>query len=529
MVAPADRQSAHAAGPEVQALLPAGGQRGTTVEVSAAGKFGEAPVQAWIDRPGLTIAPAAEKGKLSIVIAPDAEPGLRWIRLYDPEGAARPVPFVVGTLSELVEVESGNWPGQAQAVPSSETVVNGRFDAGGDVDHFAVELKGDQTLVASLAGHETLGSPMDAVMHVVTPVGQRLAYNHDQRGLDPEIIFTAPADGKYLVQLFAFPSTPNSAIAFAGSDQYVYRLTLTTRGFVDYPWPLAVTRGREARVELAGWNIPESLQAVTIKPEGESFDIADPQLGNVARVAVEGHETLIETEPNAASSPQPITLPVTMTGRIEAPGDIDVFSFTGKKGESLEFRLESRSLGYPLDGVVQITDDGGNSLARVDDVSSDRDPLVTFSPPADGTFRLLVSDLNHQGSSRHVYRLRATQAETSYEVTADNHAYAAVADKPAEITLSIDRRNGFGEEIGLTVTGLPESVTFAPAVSAASGESAKTVKLSLASSGGPFSGPIRIQAESTGAGKLARTAEAAIPDHTARIADLWLSVTAAKK
>ncbi|GAF96827.1 unnamed protein product, partial [marine sediment metagenome] len=226
---------------------------------------------------------------------------------------------------------------------------------------------------------------------------------------------------------------------------------------------------------------------------------------------------------------QSIAMPTTITGRIEQAGDVDAFSFEGKKGHPLVLRLESRSLGYPLDAVLEVTDAEGKSLARVDDMGNSRDPLVAFSPPADGSFRMLVSDLNRQGSSRHVYRLRATPAEPSYEVTANNHAYTVSPDKPVEITLSIGRQHGFGEEIAFSVNGLPEFVTAAPATSAAKGESAATVKLSLKSSGGSFSGPIRIQGQATGPSKLSRTATAAIPNHTARLADLWLTAIAAKK
>lgn len=521
---------ARADGPEVGALLPAGGQRGTTVAVTASGKFPNWPVQGWADSPALAFSPGEEKGTLNVTIAADAEPGLRWIRLYDAAGAAAPVPFVVGTLAEIVEKEPNDAAGAAQVVPSATSIVNGRLNRGGDVDHFSVNLKQGQTLVASLAAHETLGSPIDAVLHVVSPAGHQLAYNHDRRGLDPEIVFTAPADGDYVVRVFGFPANPNASIGFTGGDQDVYRLTLTTGGFVDYPWPLAVTRGRETAVELVGWNIPESIRSLAIAPgEGDTQMIADSQLGNVAVVAVEAHETPVESEPNEADAPQAVSAPATISGRIERPGDVDAFRFEAKKGQTLTLRLESRGLGYPLDGVLEVTDDAGKSLTRVDDVGDQRDPLITFSPPADGAYRVLVRDLNRQGSPRHVYRLRIAKAEPDYAATADAHAYTVTPDKPAEIALSIDRQNGFGEEIDFTVSGLPEFVTAAGARSAASGDSAKSVKLSLSTSGGTFSGPIRVVGRSTGTSKLERTAQAAIPNQTAKIADLWLTASGEKK
>jgi len=512
-----------AAAPEVRALFPAGGQRGTTVEVSAGGKFDTWPVQFWVDRPGLTISPG-DKGKFSVAIAGDAAPGRYWIRLYDPTGTSAPQPFVVGTLAEMLEAESNNAPQKAQAAPSSTVVVNGKLGGGGDLDSFSVPLTRGQTLVASLAAHETLGSPMDAVLHVTSADGRQLAYNHDRRGLDPEIVFAAPADANFLARVFAFPSQPNSSIAYSGGDQYVYRLTLTTAGFVDYPWPLAVTRDRATPVDLIGWNLPESLRTVQVQSAGETHDIADPALANVVSVSVEPHETQIEAEPNDRQSPKQVTLPLTVSGRIDVGGDEDAFVFQGKAGQALVLELESRSLGYPLDGVLQVFDAADKSLARADDVGAGRDPQLAFTPPADGAFRLVVTDLNQAGSSRHVYRLRMVPATPAYEVTADALAYTIPPDKPTDVTLTIDRQHGFADPIDFTVEGLPELVTASAARSEPTGDSAKSVKLTLTSNGGTFAGPIRIRAKSAGATPLERMAAAAIPNHTVRLAELWLTV-----
>jgi hypothetical protein len=65
------------------------------------------------------------------------------------------------------------------------------------------------------------------------------AQNHDAVGLDPQLVFAAPKDGRYLVRLFAFPSEPNSTIGFAGTDNYAYRLTLTTGADVEPDLPAA--------------------------------------------------------------------------------------------------------------------------------------------------------------------------------------------------------------------------------------------------------------------------------------------------
>lgn len=521
--------NALAAGPEVRGLLPSGGQRGITVEAVASGNFAKWPVQAWFDRPGIVATAGADKGKLTLAIAADAAPGIAWLRLFDADTSAPPRPFFVGMQPEVAEQEPNNSPRKAQAVALPTAVVNGKFNADGDVDVYAVELRQGQTLVAALAAHSALASPMDAAMQVVGPRGNVVAFNHDQQGLDPRIEFVAPADGRWLVRVFAFPSQPNSTIGFDGSDAYVYRLTLTSGPYVDYAWPLALTRGRSTTVELVGWNLPDSLRTRTIVPEGEVAEIVDAQLANAVSVVVEEHETLVEVEPNEPGAPQGLPLPCTMSGRIGTRGDVDAYAFTAAKGETIQFELVSRPLGFPLDGVLEVTDGTGKSLAKVDDAGALRDPAITFAVPAEGQYRVLVTDLNQQGSSRHAYRLRATRPIADFTVTADNHAYVVTPGKPTEITVSVARLQGFAEDIDLTISGLPEMVTAAPARSAGSGDSSKSVKLLLNATGGAFSGPVRITAQAAGASKLARVATWPVPGLNHALRDFWLTVVTPSK
>ncbi len=513
---------ARAAGPEPKHWFPLGVQRGATVEVSVGGNFPHWPLNVWVDRPGLSITPG-EKGKLSITAAADAAPGIYWLRMHDDAAAAAPQPFVVGTLPEVNETEPNNAADQAQQVDAA-TVVNGRLSPGGDVDHMAVPLTKGQTLVASLVGHETLGSQFDGVLQIVGPDGNVIDYNHDHGGLDPQIVFVAPADGRYAVRVFGFPAAPNSTIGFAGSDAYVYRLTLTTGGFADFPWPLAVAHDSGAQVEIRGWNVPDSARFLPVRGENDTAVLADPQLANIVTVVIEPHGTLVESEPNELGAPQQMELPLTVSGRLDAPGDSDAFTFAGKKGQAISFELASRSLGYPIDGVLEVFDETGKSLTRVDDVGQTRDPVLAFAPPADGTYRLVVSDLNRQGSHRHVYRLRATIPQPDFALSTDAHAYVLTAGKSVEITVAVERRNGFADAIELSVTGLPEFVKAAPATSAPEGDSAKSVKLVLTADQGPFSGPIRIVGTSAGESPLVHNATAAIPNHEMRTPDVWLTV-----
>ena len=84
------------------------------------------------------------------------------------------------------------------------------------------------TLVASLDAQRSLASPMDGVLQVVSDRGFVLAQNNDYAGLDPQVTFRVPTDGRYVVRVFAFPATPDASVRFGGGDRFLYRLTLTT-------------------------------------------------------------------------------------------------------------------------------------------------------------------------------------------------------------------------------------------------------------------------------------------------------------
>ncbi len=69
-----DRSHCRAAAPELRSLFPSGVQVGQSVDVEAKGKFDKWPAQVWVDRPGLQLQLATDKGKLKAVAADDAEP-----------------------------------------------------------------------------------------------------------------------------------------------------------------------------------------------------------------------------------------------------------------------------------------------------------------------------------------------------------------------------------------------------------------------------------------------------------------------
>jgi hypothetical protein len=472
-----------AAPPKVNFFFPAGGQRGQSVAVTASGEFANWPVQVWPDRPGVTATCEMDKGKLKVEVAADAAAGVYWLRLTDGEGASPPRPFVVGTLPEADEAESSE-PLSKRSALSLPVVVNGKLQKSGDEDVFLVNLQQGQTLVASLQAHSLLGSPMDAVLQVcevisrTDPVSREpspevfiAAQNHDSIGLDPQLAFAARTGGLHLVRLFAFPSEPNSTIGFAGGDNYVYRLTLTTGGFVDHALPLAI--GPEAaQVRFQGWNLPE--MAVLDVPAGAEplTWLFHPEAAGAWPAARSGRASLVAADTSDPSQPQEVALPVAISGRLEREGDADAFAFAGKKDQKVRARVEARSLGFPTDAVLSLLDAGGQVVVEQDDTARDsRDPVLDMTLPADGNYRVVIRDLAGRGSLRMVYRLTLETPEPDFDVSLAADSFLLEGEKPLEIPLTVTGRDGFSEAVEIRVLDLPAGVTAEPLTVQATGAS----------------------------------------------------------
>ncbi|MCI0359712.1 MAG: PPC domain-containing protein [Planctomycetaceae bacterium] len=551
-----------AAPPKVNYFFPSGGQRGQTATITAAGEFSNWPVQIWSDRPGLSATSEAEKGKLKVTIAADAAPGVYWLRLFGSGGASSLRPFIVGTLPELDEIEPNDSPSKAMPTDAKVTI-NGRLGKSGDEDCFLMSLTKGQTLVASLQANSVLASPLDAVLQIceTSPRTDSLtqqtvteayvaAQNHDAIGLDPQIAFTARKDGPHLLRLFAFPSEPNSTIGFAGGETYVYRLTLTTGGFVDHVLPLALSKDA-AQAQLAGWNLPQP--AIIDVPPGGDEAVAwlfRPDAAGVWPAPRGGYAAVVAAENSAPSQPHQVQLPVTISGRLESANDTDAFAFSGTKGQKVRVRTAAGSLGFPTDLTIALIDAVGQVVAEQDDAGrDDRDPTLSATIAADGQQRVVVRDLAGRGGLRMVYRLSIDSPEPDFELSLAADSFVLAADKPLEIPLTATGLEGFAESVEIRVLDLPAGVAAEPlnvqATGGASGQesgrrsrrrgggqaaapaNAKLILKADPAAIQPGGGPIRIEGRfKNDEGELVRVARFRLGlPLTDKHAAVWLTVT----
>ena len=498
--------SLSAAPPKVNYFFPAGAQRGQTVTVTASGEFSTWPVQVWANQPGIAAVAAAEKGKFKVTVAADATPGVVWLRAYNEEGAAPQRPFVVGTLPEVEETEPNDSPAKAQPV-AGQVVVNGRLS---NVDAFAVTLKQGQTLVASLLGNQVLGSPMDAVLQVCEIVQRRgkpeafvLEQNHDAIGLDPQLAFVAPRDGNYIVRIFAYPSEPGASIGYAGGDNFLYRLTLTTGGYIDHALPLTIQRGQSREVRLFGWNLPLEGIPFPVTPPGAT--VFSPQIGfhgdhaGVASLTIVDQPSIVAATTTPAGAAQEITLPINISGHLVSEKQIDRFKFAAKKDVKLRIATSSRKPGFPMLTKLKLTDEVGKPLASIESADAQRDAELLFTPPADGNYVVSVADLFDRAGLRFVYSLSIAepQPEIGLQLATDN--YVLKAGQPLEIPVTIAAPLAhIVPPLNLSAIDLPAGVK-CELVSSPKAELGQVLKLVLQATPGevpPGAFPIRIRGTS---------------------------------
>jgi hypothetical protein len=482
--------SSFAAPPKVNFFFPAGAQRGQAAAVTAAGEFSNWPVQVWSDRAGLTATCEKDKGKLKVEVAADAVPGIYWLRLSDAEGASALRPFVVGTLPEVLEDETNDLPSKPHVV-DAKVVVNGKLAKSGDLDGYRVDLKQGQTLVASVQGHSILGSPMDSVLQVCELISRQSSsvagaqpqveavvavQNHDAIGLDPQLDFIAPRDGQYLVRIFAFPSEPDSGIRFSGGDSYIYRLTLTTGGFLDHALPLAA--GPEAAsVRLCGWNLPAELAVLSVPATAQAADpslerVVHPDLAGAVELPRMEHACILGDDSATLDQPQAVSLPVTIGWRLVSAGDADAYAFQATKNQKVRIDLEAQSLGFPTDATIAVLDDAGKALAEADDNGrSERDPEIDFTAPEDGRYRVVIRDLAGRGGPRIAYRLTIEPVTADYSLSLGADSFVLEKDKPLEIQVNVAATGGFREEIEIRTIDLPAGVTAEPVKFTPTGDS----------------------------------------------------------
>ena len=464
--------------PSTSYIFPAGGQRGTKVQVKIGGHFlheranfeilragvsGPGQIErigtTWFEGP-LIKQPASQQAEDypkdyagELVIAADAQPGVRHWRVWNAQGISPALKFVVGDLPEVVESEIDGEP-----IPTPITLpvtINGRIFPREDVDVWTFDATAGQSVACAVAAAE-FGSPLAARIEARGPDGDPLGEaTADARGR-VLLRFTTAVSGKHAVHIHD--------VQAGGLQHYVYRLTITGGTWIDSVYPLGGRRGSEVRLQAAG----QGVDALTVKlPEAIGLSSVAPVILDGTRsvpttflLDVDDLPEQLEAEPNhEGANAAALPFPGVANGRIDPAGDSDLWKLALAKDRPVHLSLKAGQLGSPLAGVVTVRDAAGKELAKASWLDQQKDVELAFTPPADGDYFVQVRDeFATRGGPAFAYRLRASAPVPDFGFSLPTDGVAVDIGASKNVEVKVLRRGGFKGPLTLHVDGLPAGV-----------------------------------------------------------------------
>lgn len=425
----------------------------------------------------------AERVTVKVTVAPDARPGARELRLETALGLSNPLVFHFGGLPEFSKPPAQSVGPEIERLrrqfggPAVETsgkaplrvtlpaVLNGQIMPGA-VDRFRFSARAGQELVAVCRARSLIPYVADAVpgwfqatLALYDAKGNELAYLDDFRFRpDPVLHCVIPRDGDYVLEI-------KDAI-YRGREDFVYRIEVGELPYVTSVFPLGAPADAPTIVELAGWNLPTNQVAWEASEPGLHF-LSVPGEERVSHPLPFDTGTLPECreqEPNdSLRHAQKVTPPVVINGRIEKPGDEDVFQFSGRTGVAIVAEVWARRLESPLDSVLTVTDAAGRQLAFNDDCEDKAcglnthhaDSYVRLTLPKDGTYFIRLADRQGKGGAEYAYRLRLSAPQPDFELRVVPSAINARPSASVPLTVYALRKDGFTNAVKLALQGAP--------------------------------------------------------------------------
>jgi len=449
---------------------------------------------------------------LQVQIDPQAAPGLRSLRLMTPAGLTTPIRFVVGQLPEVAKVEEADAavPGLGRRVAANQqfaesaepapqeidtplpVILNGQILPGA-VDRYSFEAKKGERIVAEAAARDLMPYLADTVpgwfqvaLTLRDAKGEEIAYA-DHRMFDPSPVLACviPSDGTYTLDV-------RDAL-YRGREDFVYRITLGQIPYVTSIFPLGTRVDVPAVVKLTGWNLPASQVSVNASAE-PGIELVSSGASNKASFKVDALPEISE----AAAKSHGIVLPVVVDGRVDRPGDVDVFHFKGQAGQKIVAEVFARRLGSPLDSVLELTDAKGKRIAFNDDFDDQGFGLVTYQAdsylaatlPSAGVYYLKLRDTTGKGGPEYGYRLRVSEPRPDFELRTVPSTINVRAGTTTALTVYALRRDGYAGPIDLALQNPPAEFSLSGGIIPAG---ADHIRLTLTGSSAPTADPVAIQ------------------------------------
>ncbi len=457
-----------ATAPKLTGTTPAGGQRGTELEVKLNGSRLHDAKEIVFYSPGFEVlsldASKTNSLKARLKIAADCQLGEHYLRVRTATGISDVRTFYVGAYTNVAEAEPNNEVGKAQKI-SVPCTINGSAGQE-DIDYFAVTLQKGQLLSVEVEGMRLGRAMFDPYLAVRDESGKLLAASDDTALLqqDPTTSLVAPETGKYVIEV--------RETSYSGTADSPYRLHVGA-----FPRPLAAypaggRTGETLRVKFVGALNNTFEQEVPLPASSsEKFPIFARQKNEIApspnwlRVSLFPNVLESDTNHSREEATPTSALPIAFNGIISTNKEVDWFRFPGKKGEALEVNVFARRLRSPLDSVIEICDHQGKVLAQNDDAAGP-DSSLKFSPPQDGEYYISITDQLGKGERDYVYRIEVLPAVRSLALTTPQVArndsqtrqFVAVPRGNRFAALIAAKRGNVSGPLRVDLPGLPAGV-----------------------------------------------------------------------
>lgn len=429
----------------------------------------------------------AEMVLIEITIEPDAAPGNRELRIGTRTGLTNPMVFQVGQFPEIRELEPNNRKAYTEMpnlprgtkVPKDKPIelpalLNGQIMPG-DVDRFRFRARQGQPLVMEVQARSLIPYLADAVpgwfqatLALYDANGKEVAFADDYRfNPDPVLFYKIPEDAEYELEI-------RDSI-YRGREDFVYRIAVGEQPFITQTFPLGGKVGVKTVASVAGWNLPRTRLPLDTQPGDDCIRQTayrkGKRLSNSIPYAVDTLPECEESESNdTTKDAQQIELPKIINGRIDRPGDVDVFQFKGRAGDEVVAEVYSRRLNSPLDSLLRLTDAAGNVLEWNDDhmikdehlhkdmmglVTHHADSYLLAELPKNGTYYVHLADAQHHGGQAYSYRLHIAPPQPDFALRVTPSSLSVRAGGIVAVCVHALRKDGYDGEIEIVLKNAP--------------------------------------------------------------------------
>lgn len=348
---------------------------------------------------------------VELEVSPNAQPGIRELRLWGRQGISAPKLFFVDTAPHIREPEfvpPEKPQPETPLVTAFPTILDGQIMPG-ETDRFRLKLEADKPYTMTLTGRkfqpfigDAVPGHFQPVLRLLNPVGKEVAFaDDDYFNPDPVLRFQASESGEYMLEV--------RDNLYRGREDFVYR--------------------------------------VQIIPEWRPYQFGQEPFPALPRVKT--GETINITKPQVIS------------GTLN-PRETANFTFSGRKGQKLVCEVAARRCGSPLDGVIRLIGPNGNWIAEADDSPSELnigeclqqfDPYLALTLPADGTYTLKLWDRLEAGGKDYRYWLRLGPLCPDFQIYTSRSVLNIRPGETGKLKLYVVRSDGFDEKITLTAAG----------------------------------------------------------------------------